>query len=233
MLLPYWTNNCIGSMEGLLFESSATTPYHFLNQSELSLRPLGPRWWGCRTGRRARPNVTLGLAPPPAARASGTSCATRRPSCATAIRSRLVTPIATTGPWTSTRRDDGPGTSSSCATRPSSPGSRPARTSSTWLGVAGRVAVHANVTWWLDPQRWDVYLALGLVDPRVVADASPRRPHLARRAAPLTRRRHVRRRTHGACRSRAVAGPSDVHVGGLGRCASTSRRVGRARSSCA
>ncbi len=39
MLLPYWTHGCIGSMEGLLFESSATTPYHFVNQSELSAQP--------------------------------------------------------------------------------------------------------------------------------------------------------------------------------------------------
>ncbi len=39
MLLPYWTNECIGSMEGLYFEASATTPYHFLNQSELSASP--------------------------------------------------------------------------------------------------------------------------------------------------------------------------------------------------
>ena len=39
MLLPYWTNNCVDSMEGLYFESSATTPYHFLNQSELSAVP--------------------------------------------------------------------------------------------------------------------------------------------------------------------------------------------------
>ena len=42
MLLPYWTNNCVGSMEGLFFESSATTPYHFLNQSELSVSPSNP-----------------------------------------------------------------------------------------------------------------------------------------------------------------------------------------------
>lgn len=42
MLMPYWTNNCIGSMEGLYFESSATTPYHFLNQSELSVTPSNP-----------------------------------------------------------------------------------------------------------------------------------------------------------------------------------------------
>ncbi|MFN0092781.1 MAG: 6-pyruvoyl-tetrahydropterin synthase-related protein [Acidimicrobiales bacterium] len=39
MLLPHWTDGCIGSMEGLYFESSATTPYHFLMQSELSKAP--------------------------------------------------------------------------------------------------------------------------------------------------------------------------------------------------
>ena len=39
MLLPYWTDRCIGSMEGLFFEASATTPYHFLMQSELSAAP--------------------------------------------------------------------------------------------------------------------------------------------------------------------------------------------------
>ena len=39
MLLPFWTDECIGSMEGLYFEASATTPYHFLNQSELSTSP--------------------------------------------------------------------------------------------------------------------------------------------------------------------------------------------------
>jgi len=39
MLLPYWTNNCVDSMEGLFFESSPTTPYHFLDQAELSVAP--------------------------------------------------------------------------------------------------------------------------------------------------------------------------------------------------
>ncbi|MHB1502713.1 MAG: 6-pyruvoyl-tetrahydropterin synthase-related protein [Acidimicrobiales bacterium] len=39
MLLPYWTDGCVASMEGLLFESSATTPYHFINQAELSAQP--------------------------------------------------------------------------------------------------------------------------------------------------------------------------------------------------
>jgi hypothetical protein len=36
MLLPYWTHSCIGSMEGLYFEASSTTPFHFIVQSELS-----------------------------------------------------------------------------------------------------------------------------------------------------------------------------------------------------
>lgn len=39
MMLPYFTNNCIDSMEGLLFESASSTPYHFINQAELSAQP--------------------------------------------------------------------------------------------------------------------------------------------------------------------------------------------------
>ena len=42
MLLPYWTEGCIGSMEGLYFESSATVPYHFLSAAELSKAPSNP-----------------------------------------------------------------------------------------------------------------------------------------------------------------------------------------------
>lgn len=43
MLLPYWTDGCIGSQEGLYFESSATVPHHFLMQSELSTGPSNPQ----------------------------------------------------------------------------------------------------------------------------------------------------------------------------------------------
>lgn len=43
MLLPFWTDGCIGSMEGLYFESSGTTPFHFLNSSVLSLNPSRPQ----------------------------------------------------------------------------------------------------------------------------------------------------------------------------------------------
>jgi hypothetical protein len=50
MLLPFWTDGCIGSMEGLYFEASSTTPYHFLNQRALSAN--------CSCAQRALPYGT-------------------------------------------------------------------------------------------------------------------------------------------------------------------------------
>lgn len=42
MRAPSLTRGCMASMEGLYFESSATVPYHFLNQRELSLTGSAP-----------------------------------------------------------------------------------------------------------------------------------------------------------------------------------------------
>lgn len=42
MLIPYWTEGTHQSMEGLFFESSLTTPFHFINHSEMSYRPSNP-----------------------------------------------------------------------------------------------------------------------------------------------------------------------------------------------
>jgi hypothetical protein len=42
MLIPYWTEGTHQSMEGLYFESSLTTPFHFINHSEMSFRPSNP-----------------------------------------------------------------------------------------------------------------------------------------------------------------------------------------------
>ena len=42
MLLPFWTDCCIGSMEGLFFEASATTPYHFLAAAAMSEKASNP-----------------------------------------------------------------------------------------------------------------------------------------------------------------------------------------------
>jgi hypothetical protein len=41
-LLPYFTDGRIASMEGLYFESSATTPYHFMTVSALAKSPSNP-----------------------------------------------------------------------------------------------------------------------------------------------------------------------------------------------
>ncbi len=57
-MLPYWTNGCIGSMEGLYYEASATTPFHFIDQSELSLQPSDPM---VGIPYSSGPNVALGV----------------------------------------------------------------------------------------------------------------------------------------------------------------------------
>ena len=64
MLLPYWTDRCIASMEGLYFEASATVPYHFLMQSELSAAPVagpaGPALFGTRRSCGRRTSAAYG-----------------------------------------------------------------------------------------------------------------------------------------------------------------------------
>ena len=42
MLLPHWTDGCIGSSEGLFFEASGTTPYHFLAAAAMSANSSNP-----------------------------------------------------------------------------------------------------------------------------------------------------------------------------------------------
>ena len=42
MLLPFWTDGCIGSMEGLYFEAAGTTPYHFIAAAALSKQSSNP-----------------------------------------------------------------------------------------------------------------------------------------------------------------------------------------------
>ena len=61
MLLPYFTNHCIGSMEGLYFEASSTTPFHFLVQSELSKSPSRPERFDCHLGFDTSPYKDFNL----------------------------------------------------------------------------------------------------------------------------------------------------------------------------
>jgi hypothetical protein len=42
MLLPFWTDGCIGSMEGLFFEAAGTTPYHFITAAAMSKQSSNP-----------------------------------------------------------------------------------------------------------------------------------------------------------------------------------------------
>jgi hypothetical protein len=42
MLLPFWTDSCIASMEGLFFEAAGSTPYHFIMTSALSVKSSNP-----------------------------------------------------------------------------------------------------------------------------------------------------------------------------------------------
>ena len=42
MILPFWTDSCITSMEGVFFEASGTTPYHFLTASAISSKSSNP-----------------------------------------------------------------------------------------------------------------------------------------------------------------------------------------------
>ena len=44
MLIPYWSEGHT-TMEGVFFESSLTTPFHFLNQAEMSRSPSQPVRW--------------------------------------------------------------------------------------------------------------------------------------------------------------------------------------------
>ena len=76
MMLPYWTDGRISSMEGLYYESSATTPYHFLAAATLTSTPSN-----AVRGLPYRNSTDFDArrAVPPTARASAT---TRRcPTC--------------------------------------------------------------------------------------------------------------------------------------------------------
>jgi hypothetical protein len=43
MLLPYWTDSCIQSMEGLYFESAASAPFHWMLAGLVSKSPSNPQ----------------------------------------------------------------------------------------------------------------------------------------------------------------------------------------------
>ena len=150
MLLPYWTNNCVDSMEGLYFESSATTPYHFLNQAELSQFPSDPQV-GLNYGSI---NVPEGVAH---LQMLGVKyyIAFSPAIIAQAKDVPALHLVATTRAWPA------PGVRWYIYRIADSPLVEPLRhTPVVVAGIAGRTAwLQANVNWWLDPTSWNVPLA--------------------------------------------------------------------------
>ena len=149
MLLPYWTDGCIGSMEGLYFEASATTPYHFLNQDELSTAPSNaqrdlPYGPGAPTKSEFDTGVRhlqmLGVK---------YYMAISTPMIDLGRTNPNLTEVASSGPWVVFQVADSelvtPLTAEPAVVEGASAGG------TTWLDD--------TVSWYMDPQRWDVPLA--------------------------------------------------------------------------
>ena len=94
MLLPHWTDGCIGSMEGLFFEASATTPFHFLTQVELSAAPSAAQrdlpYGTFDIDKGVRHLQLMGVRYYLATSAQATTAARAHPD---------LTELATSGPW--------------------------------------------------------------------------------------------------------------------------------------
>ncbi len=163
MLLPYWTNGCVDSMEGLLFESSATTPYHFINQAELSEGPSEPE-----VGLPYGPvDVSLGVQHLQLLGVKYFMAETPQVEAEAAVDPALKL-VATTGPWTYDYQGAQTKTTWQVYLVKDSPlvtplhddpvvlsGVKPSPAS--WLGSPGHTGPSMN--WYLHPSQWDVELA--------------------------------------------------------------------------
>ncbi len=94
MLLPHWTDGCIASMEGLFFEASGTTPYHFLTTAAMSEQSSNP----VRELRYVDNDASVGV---PHLQALGVSYAMVRTDAAKAEASGHpdLELITSSGPW--------------------------------------------------------------------------------------------------------------------------------------
>jgi hypothetical protein len=163
MLLPYETNGCIDSMEGLLFESSATTPYHFLNQAELSAGPSEPEV-GLPYGSL---NVTLGVQHLQLLGVKYFIAETPQVEQEAAVDPSLQL-VAKTGPWTYNYAGANTTTTWNIYLVKDSPLVTPLVNDpvvlsgvtpgpSSWLGSATKEG--PALSWYVDPSKWNVELA--------------------------------------------------------------------------
>lgn len=175
MLLPYWTDSCIGSMEGLYFEASSTTPFHFLVQSELSDKPSRPMRMDEHVGfERGDPspyqpvNVEQGVTHLQMLGVRYFLTYSKPVDEKAAVEARL-TKVGESGPWKVYEVADAP-LVSGLAFAPA-----------VWTDVSDDIHdwVKPSIEWFNDPSRWDVMPATsGPSDwPRVSRnDRAPEQP---------------------------------------------------------
>ena len=154
MLLPYWTNGCVDSMEGLLFESASTTPFHFINQNELSDSPsdavVGLPYAGL--------NVPLGIDHLQQLGVRYFLASSTSVEQAAAIDPTL-TQIASSGPWSTSYNGEALDTTWKVyEVKNSSPVQPLANRPVVWKGVSATQSswLAPAVSWYDDTSRWNV-----------------------------------------------------------------------------
>ncbi len=185
MLLPHWTNGCIGSMEGLFFEASATTPFHFLTQVELSAAPSAAQrdlpYDGFNIDKGIEHLQLMGVRYYLATSVQALTAARAHPD---------LTEIATSGPWVIFQIADSP------LVQPLT--NQPAVLAGVsdaqhdWIcrtkDDKGRCAGPA-VAWFENPSRWNIYLASS--GPRAWQRVSADHPAPTPRPVPLAKVSHL------------------------------------------
>ena len=156
MLLPYWTNGCVDSMEGLLFESSSTTPFHFIDQNELSVN--GSNAVNSPAFRYQGLNVPLGIEhlQQLGVRYFLASSTTVEQAAAADPN---VTEVSSTGPWTTSYNGQSLNTTWKVYEIKDSSLVRPlANRPVVWSGVSPEQTswLKPAATWYDDPGRWNV-----------------------------------------------------------------------------
>jgi hypothetical protein len=154
MLLPYWTNGCVDSMEGLLFESASTTPFHFINQNELSVNPsdavVGLPYGGLNVPLGIEHLQQMGVKYFLAASTTVETAAAADPS---------LTEVASSGPWRTSYNGEALDTTWKVYRVADSSLVQPlADQPVVWKGVSPSQSswLAPAVSWYDDPTRWNV-----------------------------------------------------------------------------
>ena len=155
MLLPHWTDGCIGSMEGLYFEASSTTPFHFLMQSELSASPSRAQ----RDMPYRELDMTAGVEHMQLMGVRYYLAKTAEANAAAAGHPDLD-PVAASGPWVVYRVADSPMVT---AVENEPAVTTASEAQATWLGCSEGEPPCPGVAleWFQDPSTRDVLLAAG------------------------------------------------------------------------